>query len=290
MTDSLLLGFPEYDAQARRLAEAAGMEYACIDIHRFPDGESKLTLPPKLPCNVVLCRSLDNPNAKLVELVLAAGGARALGAEQLTLVAPYLAYMRQDKAFHPGEVVSQQVIGRCLAQYLDGLLTVDAHLHRVSRLDQAVPVAHAVNLNATEPMAAFLRKQFDNPFLLGPDGESVQWVSDIARHDGWDYAVATKDRLGDREVVIHMPEADFRGRDVVLVDDVASTGRTLLGAARQLQQQQPASISVLVTHALFVGDSEEQLRAAGVKHIWSCDSVPHSTNAVHLDTLLARHL
>lgn len=288
--NSLLLGFPEYDAAARRLARAAGMDYACIDIHRFPDGESKLTLPPRLPASVVLCRSLDHPNDKLVELVLAAGGARSLGAECLTLVAPYLGYMRQDKAFHPGEVVSQKIMGRCLADYIDGLITVDAHLHRVHRLEEAVPVDPAINLHATEPMADFLRRRFDNPFLLGPDGESEQWVAEIARQDDWDYRVATKERFGDRDVCIHLPEADYGGRDVVLVDDVASTGRTLLGAVEALRPHAPASVSVLVTHALFVGDGETRLHEAGIHNIWSCDSVPHSTNAVHLDTLLARQL
>ncbi len=290
MNKPLVLGFPEYDEMARRLADAAGMDYACIDVHRFPDGESKLTLPSELPASVVLCRSLDRPNEKLVELVLAAEGARKLGAECLTLVVPYLGYMRQDMAFHPGEVVSQTAIGRCLAGYIDGIVTVDAHLHRISRLDQAIPVDPAINLHATEPMAGFLREHVENPFLIGPDGESEQWVAEIARQDGWDYRVATKERFGDRDVRIHLPEADYAGRHLVLVDDVASTGRTLLGAAEQLRARQAASISVLVTHALFVGDAMETLQAAGIDPIWSCDSVPHSTNAVHLDTLLARHL
>jgi ribose-phosphate pyrophosphokinase len=290
MNKPLVLGFPEYEVMARRLAAAAGLDYAGIDIHRFPDGESKLTLPSRLPASVILCRSLDHPNDKLVELVLAASGARKLGAECLTLVAPYLGYMRQDKAFHPGEVVSQKVIGQLLAEYIDGLITVDAHLHRISRLDEAVPVDPAINLHATEAMAGFLRARIDNPFLIGPDGESEQWVAEIARHDGWDYRVATKERFGDRDVRIHLPEAGYQGRHLVLVDDVASTGRTLLGAAEQLRAFAPASISVLVTHALFVGDALQSLTDIGIENIWSCDSVPHSTNAVHLDTLLARHL
>ncbi len=286
----MILGFPDYDAPARRLAEAAGIDYACIAVHRFPDGESKLTLPTRLPEHLALCRSLHDPNARLVEIVLAAGGARDLGARRVDLVAPYLSYMRQDTAFHPGEVVSQQVMGRCLAQWLDGLLTVDAHLHRVHELRQAVPVEQAVNLHATGPMADFLRQRFEAPMLIGPDAESEQWVADIARHDGWDFRVATKQRLGDREVRIHLPEGEYSGRDLVLVDDVASTGKTLLGAAEQLVRMQPRSLSVLVTHALFVGDAEAELRATGIDAVWSCDSIPHSTNAVHLDTLLARHL
>ncbi len=286
----LLIGFPEYREQSERLAEAAGLDLAIADIHRFPDGESKLTLPARLPREVILCRSLDHPNDRLVELILAAGGAREQGVETLSLVAPYLCYMRQDKAFHPGEVVSQRIVGRCLAGYLDGLLTVDSHLHRVHRLADAVPVERAIDIHATEPMAHFLAERVEAPFLLGPDGESAQWVADIAHHHGMDHAVCTKERLGDREVRIHLPPGDYRGRNLVLVDDVASTGRTLLEAARAVLPHQPASLSVLVTHALFVGDAIERLEALGIHDIWSCDSIPHPTNAVSLAGILAARL
>ncbi len=286
----LVLGFPEYRAQTEAFARAAELNSAIIDVHHFPDGESKLTLPQRLPRHVILMRSLDHPNAKLVELILAAGGAKRQGAEKITLVAPYLCYMRQDKAFHPGEVVSQTIIGQCLARDIDGVLTVDAHLHRVHRLSDAIPVEKAVNITATEPMAHFLRDQVEAPFLVGPDGESEQWVAAIAVHDKLDYTVATKQRFGDRKVEISLPDRDFRGRNVVLVDDVASTGQTLLEAARLLNEHEPASISVLVTHALFVGDAEAQLRAAGVGAIWSCDAIPHPTNAAPLADLLASEI
>ncbi len=283
----MILGFSEYAAQTGRLAQAAGLPCSIIDIHHFPDGESKLTLPDKLPAQVIVVRSLDHPNDKLVELILAAAGARQLGASKVILVAPYLCYMRQDKAFHPGEVVSQPVIGRCLAGQIDGILTVDSHLHRVHRLADAVPVADAVNITATDPMAHFLQKTVDHPFLIGPDGESEQWVAEIASHYGFDYCVARKERLGDRQVKISMPDGDYQGRNLVLVDDVASTGKTLLEAVKLLTPHRPASISVLVTHALFVDDAETELMDAGVDNIWSCDAIPHPSNSIELAELLA---
>ncbi len=283
----LLLGFPEYERQARNLAAALKVPCETVAIHRFPDGESLLRTPTELPEEVLLCRSLHFPNDKLVELLLVCGHLRERGVKRILLVAPYLCYMRQDKAFHPGEVVSQRILGRLLADHVDGLVTVDAHLHRVHRLADAVPVDPALNLTATEPMARFLEKAVERPLLVGPDEESEQWVAAIARHEGLDYGVARKRRLGDRRVEITLPPGDYRGRQVVLVDDVASTGHTLEAAARALASREPASVSVLVTHALFVGDALERLRAAGVERIWSCDSVPHATNAVPLAGLLA---
>ncbi len=288
--DTLILGFPEYADQTERLAQAANLPFTVLDIHHFPDGESKVTLPGMLPERIILVRSLDHPNDKLIELILAAAGARKLGAEKVCLVAPYLCYMRQDKAFHAGEVVSQPIIGACIAAHFNGLLTVDAHLHRVHSLSDAVPVQPAINLTATDPMAHFLKDKVDDPFLIGPDGESEQWVAAIAAHHGFDYAVAKKERLGDREVKISMPDCGYTNRNLVLVDDVASTGRTLAEAARLLQIHNPASISVLVTHALFVGNALEELRESGVANIWSCDAIPHTTNAVPLASLLAGEL
>ncbi len=284
----LVLGFPEYEAQARRLARALERPCETVAVHRFPDGESLLRTPPRLPETVILCRSLHFPNEKLTELLLLCGHLREQGVRRILLVAPYLCYMRQDKAFHPGEVVSQRILGRLLADHVDGLVTVDAHLHRVHRLSDAVPVAAACNLTATEPMARFLEEHCDRPLLVGPDEESEQWVAAIAAREGLDYRVARKHRLGDRQVEIRLPPGEYAGRRVVLVDDVASTGRTLEMTARALAPHGPAGMSVLVTHALFVGDAPDRLKAAGVEEIWSCDSIPHPSNRVELAALLAR--
>ena len=114
----LLIGFPDYREPAQRLARTAGIPYADVLIHHFPDGETRLRLPEQLPECIVLCITLDHPNSRLVELALAAATARDLGVKHITLVAPYLCYMRQDKAFHPGEAVSQRIIGTLIAALL----------------------------------------------------------------------------------------------------------------------------------------------------------------------------
>ncbi|MCB2044251.1 MAG: ribose-phosphate pyrophosphokinase-like domain-containing protein, partial [Rhodoferax sp.] len=132
----MLLYFDDQEAAATRLAHAAGLPASRIERHRFPDGELKLRLPAALPPHTVLYRSLDQPNEKLVELLLAARTARTLGATQLTLVAPYLPYMRQDIAFSPGEAVSQRIVGPFLASLVDAVITVDPHLHRVATLEE----------------------------------------------------------------------------------------------------------------------------------------------------------
>jgi ribose-phosphate pyrophosphokinase len=148
----------------------------------------------------------------------------------------------------------------------------------------------AINLSATPIMSAFLGEHIDNPFLVGPDEESEQWVAAIAHDKKFDYCVARKERLGDQQVRVSLPKADYRNRHIVLVDDVASTGRTLEDTTLALARFKPASISVLVTHALFVDDAQERLHQAGVSHIWSTDAIPHASNVLHLDQLLAEAL
>lgn len=282
-----LLAFPDYLAPAERLAAALGCSLHPLDVHRFPDGESRLRLPARLSGTVAICRSLHDPNPKLIELALAARGARSLGAESALLVAPYLCYMRQDAAFAPGEVVSQTIIGGLLADWFDGVITVDPHLHRIERLEQAVPARHTAVVSAAPALSAFVAS-LDSPVLIGPDRESEQWVATIAKDCGCPFGVARKIRRGDADVQVALPELALHGRDVVLVDDIVSTGSTLAAAARAARNGGARAVHALVTHALFPGDAADRVRAAGVEHIWSTDSVPHPSNAVELAPLLAQ--
>lgn len=283
----LLLCFDDERAFAQRLAAALGFGLGEIARHRFPDGESRFTLPAELPPRVVLLRGLHQPNEKLAELMIVAPAARELGAAQLTLVCPYLAYMRQDMAFHPGEAVSQRLVGRALAQWFDGVVTVDPHLHRVSSMDEVVPGRRGVALSAAALLGEWAAQHADHPVLLGPDEEAAQWVGAAAQARGLDHAVCRKLRHGDHDVTVALPDMNLQGREVVLIDDVASTGHTLIAAAQAALAQGARAVDVAVTHALFVGDAMARLRAAGVRHVWSTDTVPHASNAVSVVPLIA---
>ncbi|SJM92458.1 ribose-phosphate diphosphokinase [Crenothrix polyspora] len=286
----MILAFPDYLSQSQRIATRLNVELAEISVHHFPDGESLVRLPPSLPEHVILCRSLTQPNDKLIELLLCATTARELGAKRLTLVAPYLCYMRQDIANQPGEAVSQRIIGKLLAGLFDDIITVDPHLHRISSLDQAIPTKHVISLTAAGEIGRFLKQKLNHALLLGPDSESEQWVAKIASQIGFDYGIAHKERLGDKQVEITLPERNYRNHAVVIIDDMASTGRTLGNAAKLLQAAGCEEIYAVVTHALFCGDAETHILQAGVKAIWTSDSIEHSTARIRLDGLLANAL
>ena len=289
--DMVLLHFEDEVAEASRLATAAGIEAAEIERHRFPDDELRLRLPARLPARVALYRSLHRPNEKLLELLLVARSAGRMGAQHLTLVAPYLAYMRQDKAFRAGEVVSQRIVGEFLAGLFDGVITVDPHLHRIDTLAEAIPVPHAIALSGAGLLADVAVSHRARPLLVGPDRESRQWVETAAQRHGLDFIVCEKVRHDDRNVDIVLPaDAAVRGRAVVILDDVASSGHTLARTAAVLLAAGAASVDVAVTHALFADDALALIRAAGVGEVWSTDCIAHPSNAVHIAPLLAEAL
>jgi len=283
----MVLGFPEYSTGANRLAGALDSACRIVDIHRFPDGESRVRLPADLPPKLVFCRSLNEPNDKLVELMLAARTARELGARSLTLVAPYLCYMRQDAAFTPGEAVSQAIVGEWLGNLFDHVLTVDPHLHRTTDLRAVFPGCEAIALSAAPAMSEYIEQLPVEPLLVGPDDESRQWVEQISARSGAEFAVAAKERSGDRDVQITLDEVVCHGRPVVLVDDIISTGETMAAAARLARARGAASIQCLVTHALFCEGALDLLRTAGAGVVVSSDSIEHDSSRIHLAPLIA---
>jgi ribose-phosphate pyrophosphokinase len=284
-------GFDSDLSAARSLADALGLPCHEILLHRFPDGESLVRIAQKarLP---ILYRCLDRPNDKLVELLLAADSLRGLGAEKPILVAPYLPYMRQDIAFHPGEAVSQRVIGALLDPLFAAIITVDPHLHRTPSLDRIFPTTRTLCLSAAPLLAEMIGQPGGPPpLLVGPDEESQGLVAAIARLRGCDFLILQKIRQGDFSVQVAAEEGKrVAGRAVILVDDVCSSGGTLSEAARWLAAQGAASVEALVVHALQDEKAAALLCEAGISRLRSVDTVPHDSNQARLAPLLAKAL
>lgn len=279
--------FAEGASLGRRLARALGVPFRAIGSHRFPDGESLVRVRAAPGESAIVVRSLDDPDAKIVELLLAADALRRSGARRVVLVAPYLAYMRQDKVFRSGEPVSQRVVARVLGGAFDRVLTVEAHLHRTRKLADVFPCA-ARSLPAAPVLADHLGRAGRGTMLVGPDEESAAWVRRLARLAGLPYAVARKHRLGDRRVRIELPAIPAPGgRRVLLVDDVASSGATLAATARALRRRGVPRVDALVVHPVFAPGALARLSRAGVARVVSCDTIPHETNRISVVPLLA---
>lgn len=282
--------FPGYHTQGKQVADTLELSSYEVAIHHFPDKESLVTLPKKKSDHVIFYISLDYPNNKLIELLLACKTIRKQGVKRLTLVAPYLSYMRQDKSFHEEEAVSQVIIGQWLSELFDNVITVDPHLHRVKSLDDVIPNTKTTVLSAAPLLGEFV-KSLDKPvYLLGPDEESLQWVKQVAEISQSLFSVATKKRLSDTHVEIQLPENNFQDQHVILIDDVISTGNTVAQTAIKLYANNAQQVDVIATHALFTKDAVDTLKNSNIKNIWSSDSITHSTNEISLNDLLAENI
>ena len=292
MNEIAIQCLPSAAADARRLADRLCVALQEITVHRFPDGEIRVTVGRATPTTIVYA-SLDQPNDKLIAILLAAEALRRAGAKRLVLLAPYLCYMRQDAAFNEGEAISQKAIGRLLAGIVDRVITVDAHLHRTTDITAVFPGIEAENLSAMPAIADALRRTGIDPttIVVGPDAESRPWVSDLAGRLGLAPMVAQKIRHGDRSVEISFAEAaSVAGRPVLLVDDIVSSGGTLIACAKALTAAGATAIDTVITHALFPPDLTVDFAKARIRSIRSTSSVPHPTNAIPLDDIFAAAL
>ena len=282
-----------WDGDAPRLlAEGLGLELRQLSLHRFPDGEILVTGPKETEETAILYCSLFQPNEKLVALMLAADSLRRAGARRIVLVAPYMSYMRQDIAFDPGQSVSQIAVGKYIAGLFDRVLTVDAHLHRTPDIRKVFPGIEAENLIAAETIADYaVSHGFGrDAVVVGPDRESRQWVARVADRIGGEVLVGEKTRYSDRRVEITFPADDISGRPILLVDDIVSSGGTVMKAAQELKARGAGRVTLAVTHALFAREIDESLRKAGIDSIWATDSVRHEASCIPLASLLSASL
>jgi ribose-phosphate pyrophosphokinase len=283
---------PSCASDAKRLALLLDLPLQEIALHRFPDGEMRVTIG-RAASTTIIYASLDQPNDKLLALLFAAKALRRAGARRLVLLAPYLCYMRQDAAFHEGEAISQKAVGRLIAGIVDRVITVDAHLHRTTDIKAVFPGIDAENLPAMPAIANALRITGIDPatVVVGPDAESRPWVSDLASRLGLALTVAQKTRRGDRSVEIWFADpALVAGRPVLLVDDIVSSGGTLIACAKALRSAGASAIDAVITHALFPSGMATEFADAGIRSIRSTCSVPHPTNAIPLDDIFATAL
>jgi ribose-phosphate pyrophosphokinase len=286
----LVLPLPGSEVLAGRLAADLAAELGAIETRRFPDGETYVRLPPQVDGrDVVLVCTLARPDEQFLRLMFSARTARELGAASLTLAAPYLAYLRQDARFQPGEAVTSRHFAELVSREFDRLVTVDPHLHRHRSLDEVYAIP-AQALHAAPLLADWIAANVDSPLIVGPDSESNQWVSDVAGRAGAPYAVLHKQRRGDRSVDVAAPDlARWAGRQPVLVDDIVSSGRTMIEAARQLLAQGFAAPVCVAVHPLFADDAYAELSALASRVV-STDTVPHPSNAISVAGLLAEAL
>jgi len=288
MSDVVIIGMPGTQACSDRLAESLGAQVCRLESRRFPDGEIYLRVTDAVQGRrVAVVAQLRDPDPQLAGLLFLADALRELGATDVGLVAPYLPYMRQDMRFQPGEAVTSRSFARIVSGAFSWLVTVDPHLHRLASL-AAIYGIPAAAVASAPAIAAWVRTQVARPHIVGPDEESTQWVSEVAALAACPYSVLRKHRSGDRDVELALPDLDaLRGRTPVLVDDIVSSGQTMATTVRALRAAGLAAPVCIGVHAVFAADAPEALRRAGAERVVSCNTLPHSSNAIDVTATVA---
>jgi ribose-phosphate pyrophosphokinase len=283
-----VLALPGNEALATALGSRLGADVGGAIIRTFPDHESYVRIEGEVAGRAtVLACTLDRPDEKTLPLLLLAATARDLGAARIGLVAPYLSYLRQDHRFLPGEGVTSAYFARLLSGAFDWLVTVDPHLHRYAALSELYGIP-ARALRAAPAIAAWLRAHVPDAVLIGPDGESAQWVTEVAEQASVPHLVLEKVRRGDRDVSVSFPaDAPLRGRTPVLLDDIISTGRTMIATIVHLRGLGAAAPVCVAVHAIFAERAHEELLAAGAARVVTCNTIPHPSNTIEVTDQLA---
>ena len=284
----ILFALPGNEAMTAQLSVLSGWEQGSLQVRRFPDGESYVRYHSEVKGRqVVLVCTLDRPDDRFMPLYFAASIARELGAASVGLVTPYLAYMRHDAIFNPGEGITSAHFARLVSGVFHWMVTIDPHLHRHHDLAEIYTIPTRV-VRAAPAISQWIAANVERPLVIGPDAESEQWASEVARDAGCPFIVLEKIRRGDHDVEVSVPDTDrWLHHTPVIVDDIASTARTMIAAVGHVRRAGlPPPVCVAV-HPLFASSAVEDLQAAGVARTASCDTVPHSSNAIPVASLLA---
>lgn len=278
---------------AKAVARSLKVPYSPVHISDFPDGDLylKFNTPVKGKTVVIVHSFQPHSNESLLRIIFAAETAKDLGAKKVILVAPYLAFLRQDARFHPGEAISSKIMAKHLSICIDKIITIDGHLHRFRTLDALFHIP-GKDLTANPLIADYIRKKgTKDRVIIGPDWESFQWAEKIATKIGAPVTVFEKKRSSSRKVSEKMIKPiPLKGKHVIIVDDIISTGHTVIEAAKLAYTQGAKDVSTIAVHGLFVEDAISKLKKAGVRQIVTTNCIEHATNKIDVAPLLVTEL
>jgi len=287
----LVVAGPASPMLSERISELLEADLVNVEWKLFPDGESYIRLPRDLKGErVIVVQSNPPPQDKrLMELFLMLNLVRDLGASEVFAVVPYLAYMRQDKRFRSGEPVSIGVVAKLLECVgVDAVVLVDAHSKAVlEHFDVDV-----IEVSAMPLIGDFLAKmKLSNPFVLAPDFKAYSMIKVVAQRLGapCDYLMKVRDKVtGEVETIFK--EVDVKGREVIIVDDIISTGGTIANATKISLDLGAKCVYASCTHALMVGNAFNKLKRAGVREVIGTDTIENKFSKVSVAPAIAHAL
>ncbi len=254
------------------LGRLLDVEYHKAESKIFPDGESYIKLP-EVEGDIVIVQSTYAPQDKhLMELMLMADAVKP-NASSITAIVPYIAYARQNMAFRSGEVVSAKASLRFLHKSgIDSLITVEPHKYDImSYFEGKSEIVEVSGL-----ISDALKKVVNNPIILAPDKGGSSRAEKVAEKFGCDCKYVEKKRDYETgEISVSSSLDDLSGKDVIIVDDMISTGGTIAAAAKEARKSHAKSVFVAAAHLLMVGEAYSKIKNAGVDRLFGCNTIPY---------------
>jgi ribose-phosphate pyrophosphokinase len=284
----LVFILPGNEVFGNGIAQTIDAETGNYTFHRFPDGETYLRLLSTVEERtiIVVC-TLHEPDTKIMPLLFLCKLLKEQKAKSICLVASYLAYMRQDKQFNPGEAITSVYFAQLLSSLVDKLITVDPHLHRRASMQEIYSIPCVV-IHAAGLISQWIKKNISNALFIGPDSESEQWVSQVAANASAPFIVLQKIRNGDNNVDVSVPDVEkYKNYTPVLVDDIISTAHTMIETIHHLKaagMKPPLCIGV---HAVFAENAFKNLVESGAKQVITCNTIAHTSNQIDVVALIA---
>ena len=274
----------------RKIAKKLKAGYVSTSTRTFPDGESKITIKkiPKKKIMVVVQSTFPPVDSNLLHLLSIVSQARKYSSKIYAII-PYLGYARQDREFLNGEVVTVSVVGKMLKSVgTKKVIVVDIH----SKLALKQLGISAENVSAVSNLANYTKKlRLKDPLVVSPDQGGKERAGEFASALKTDFIALKKHR--DRKngkINILTSKVSVKNRDLILVDDMISTGGSIIKAVRFLKKQKCRRIYVACTHGLFVNGAEKKIKQAGVTQIISTNTIPSNSSKVDVSKILAESL
>jgi len=268
---------------ARYLAGSLGAQLVEVQAKRFPDDECYVRIMDSLDGSDVILVQTTYPDRNLVEALLLQDAIREFKIKKMITVIPYMAYARQDKKFNDGEAISARAMAKAISQRSDGIVLVDVHDEKITEHF----TGPTVNVSAMPQIGEYLVKSAKVDLVVSPDDGAMHLAKDVAGVIGCDWSWLEKKRIDGNTVEITPKHVGARDREIAIVDDIISTGGTIMTATKQLKMQGARKVIAACTHGLFTAGALPKLRTA-VDYILSADTIENETTIVSAGPEIAK--
>ena len=265
--------------------------YSELNVSKFPDDELKVKFNLSLVGkDIIIFQSFyGNISDCIIEVILASATAKEMGARKIILLAPYFPYMRQDIRFHNGEAISQKIISELIENYFDAVYMIDPHLHRTKTLKNVFKIK-TEKLTTIHLIADYIKKHIKNPVIIGPDEESYKWAENVAEILKAESRILKKKRYSSYKVEVNLNKGiDVKNRNAVIVDDIVSTGHTILETAKLLRKLGAKKIYCICVHGIFADNALEKLEMAGIE-VASTNTIPSEVAKIDVSGMIGEEL